>query len=65
MKKFIIIDCINSENVAEIYTNNGKNALKQFRNRFTSTGIYEIHKRLNTWILSSTYGSYFIAKEAK
>ena len=59
--KYNIIDCNNNEIVSTIETNNGKNALKRFRNDLLSTGFYEIHKRLNRWILSSSFGSYFVA----
>lgn len=63
--KFIIHDCNSKEIVARIYTNNGKNALRKFRNGLMSTGCYEIHKRCNTWILSSSYGAYFVAIPVK
>ena len=59
--KYNIIDCNNNEIVSTIETNNGKNALKRFRNGLLSTGFYEIHKRSNRWILSSSFGSYFVA----
>lgn len=60
-RAFIITDCISGQVVARIETNNGKNALRKFRNGLMATGFYEIHKRCNRWILSSTYGAYFIA----
>lgn len=66
MKQFNIIDCNSGETLTTITTNNGKNALKQFLSKYCmSIGFYEIHKRLNTWILSSSFGAYFIAREAK
>lgn len=66
MKQFNIIDCNNGETIETIATNNGKNALRLFLLRHClSTGFYEIHKRLNTWIMSSSFGSYYIAREAK
>lgn len=62
MKKiFNITDCNNGQIVARIETNNGKNALRKFRNGLMSTGFYEIHKRCNRWVLSSSYGAYFVA----
>lgn len=63
MKRFDIVDMVSSRVVAQINTNNGKNALKVFRQGFTSTGFYEIHKINGSWVLSSTYGSYFTAIE--
>lgn len=59
--KFKIVDCNNNEIVGMIESNNGKNALRIFRRQLLSTGFYEIHKRLNRWILSSSFGSYFVA----
>lgn len=51
--------------VCDINSNNGKNALKTFyRNHAMSSGLYEIHKRCNRWILSTTYGAYFVALPA-
>ena len=63
--KFLINDCNSKEIVARIETNNGKNALRKFRNGLMSTGCYEIHKRCNLWILSSSYGAYFVAVPMK
>ena len=63
--KFLINDCNSKEIVARIETNNGKNALRRFRNVLMSTGFYEIHKRCNLWILSSSYGAYFVAIPVK
>lgn len=65
MKTFDIIDANNNQVVRTISAGNGKAALRQFRNLFTATGMYEIHKVLNIWTLSSSYGAYFVAKEAK
>lgn len=63
---FEIVDCNNNEVVSRIETNNGKNACKQFLSKhYMSTGFYEIHKRLNRWILSSSYGAYFVAMPIK
>lgn len=58
---FDIVDSISEKTITQIETNNGRNALIKFKNCLTSTGIYYIHKNCNRWILSSTYGSYFIA----
>lgn len=66
MKQFKIIDCISNRDTIVITSNNGKNALKQFlRNYCMSTGFYEIHKRCNRWIMTSSYGSYFVAMPIK
>ena len=46
--------------IAEIEAANAKQALIKFRNRLTSTGMYEIHKiRTGCYELFSTYGAYF------
>jgi len=58
---FIIYDSNNNSPICKIPSNNGKNALKKFRNCLMSSGFYEIHKRCNIWILSSSYGAYFVA----
>ena len=63
MKKFIIRDMVSGKVVSIVKTNNGKNALKVFRQGLLSTGFYEIHKECGNWVLSSTYGSYFKAVE--
>lgn len=66
--KFNIIDCNNGSVLCTIETNNGKNALRRFRNNYClSSGFYEIHKnkRAGQWILSSTYGTYFVARKVK
>lgn len=66
MKRFAIVDAIRNETRVIIESNNGKNALKQFRTKHAmSTGFYEIHKRCNRWIMSSSYGSYFVAQPIK
>ena len=62
MKQFKIIDCISNHDTIIITSNNNKNALKQFlRNYCMSVGMYEIHKRCNRWIMTSSFGSYFVA----
>lgn len=63
--KFAIVDAIRNESVRVVESNHGKNALQKFRNSLLSTGIYEIHKCKNRWVLSSSYGSYFIAMPIK
>lgn len=63
MKHFIIQDMVSGACVAMIDANNGKTALKRFRNGLMSSGCYEIHKENSEWILSSSYGSYFKAIE--
>lgn len=63
MKKFVVRDMVSGNVVALIKTNNGKNALRIFKQELLSTGFYEIHKENGNWVLSSTYGSYFKAIE--
>ena len=63
MKKFVVRDMVSGNVVALIKTNNGKNALRIFKQGLLSTGFYEIHKENGNWVLSSTYGSYFKAIE--
>ena len=73
MKNFMIYDCISNDYVRGmnlqaimIQAQNGKSALQKFlRNYVTSTGMYEFHKRCNRWIMTSTYGSYFVAMPIK
>ena len=62
MKKYRIVDVNSRHDTIVIESNNGKNALKKFLRYYAmSTGIYEIHKRCSCWIMSSSYGSYFVA----
>ena len=73
MKNFEIFDCISNEYIKgmdlkniSIKAQNGKSALKKFLRQYVlSTGMYEIHKRCNRWIMTSTYGSYFVAMPKK
>lgn len=66
MKTFEIIDCIRNNKICTIRAKHGKSALRKFlANHCMNTGFYEIHKRLNVWIMSSSFGSYFVAKEIK
>lgn len=62
MKQFKIIDCISNHEATIISARDGKSALRKFlRNHMMSTGFYEIHKRCDRWIMTSSYGSYFVA----
>lgn len=71
MKDFVIYDCISNDHVRgmdlkpiTIQAQNGKSALKKFLSMYVmSTGMYEFHKRCNCWIITSTYGSYFVAMQ--
>ena len=50
------------EIVARIRSNNGKNALKQFRrNHCMSSGFYEIRKSKFNWCMFSSFGSAYYA----
>ena len=73
MKKFMIYDCISNDYVRgmnleaiSIQAGNGKSALQKFLRMYVmSSGMYEFHKRCNRWIMTSTYGSYFVAMPKK
>lgn len=66
MKQFNIIDCVSNHEVITISARDGKSALRKFlRNHMMSTGFYEIHKRCDRWIMTSSYGSYFVAMPTK
>lgn len=63
---FVIMDMVGNTSLERITTNNGKNALKQFRQlHCMSTGIYEIKKDKYFWCMVSRYGSYFKALPVK
>ena len=50
------------EIVARIRSNNGKNALKQFRRNYCiSAGFWEIKKAKFNWCLLSSFGSAYYA----
>lgn len=50
------------EIVARIESNNGKNALIQFRRRCCfSTGLYEIKKSRFNWCMLSSFGAAYYA----
>ena len=63
MKKYVVRDMVSGNAVALIKSNNGKNALRIFKQGLMSTGFYEIHKENGNWVLASTYGAYFEAIE--
>lgn len=58
---FSIVDNVNGEVVAAIVSNNGLNAMRKFRMRFMSSGIYEIRKECGKYVMRSSYGSAFTA----
>lgn len=62
-----IMDVNNAgEIVARIQSNNGKNALKQFRRKYClSSGIYEIRKGRFNWSMLSSFGAAFYAAPEK
>ena len=64
---FHIMDVNNGgEIVARIESNNGKNALIQFRRRCRfSTGIYEIKKSRFNWCMLSSFGAAYYAAPQK
>jgi hypothetical protein len=54
------------EIVARISSNNGKNALKQFRRRCCfSTGFYEIKNSKYNWCMLSSFGAAYYAAPAR
>jgi hypothetical protein len=53
------------EIVARISSNNGKNALKQFRRGLLSSGIYEIRKSKFNWCMFSSFGAAYYAAPQK
>lgn len=63
MKNFAIVDMVNKTQIRTVQAQNGKSALRKFKQTLMNTGMYEIHKSPNNgnWILLSTYGSYFTA----
>ena len=63
MKNFAIVDMVNKTQIRTIQAQNGKSALRKFKQTLMNTGMYEIHKSPNNgnWILLSTYGNYFTA----
>ena len=64
MKVFAIKNTVSDALITVIVAPNGKTALQRFlREHCMNTGMYEIHKHSGEWVLSSSYGSYFIAKE--
>lgn len=66
MKRFDIVDANGTKTVITILANNGKIALQKYLRQYAMySGMYEIHKIKGIWSLSSSYGAYFVAKEAK
>ncbi len=58
MKRFLIWDMVSGNVVAVIATNNGKNALRLFRNRLRSTGFDTViarNKQFETVVTCFTY----------
>lgn len=53
------------EIVARIRSNNGKNALKQFRRGLLSSGVYEIRKSKFNWCMFSSFGAAYYAAPQK
>ena len=64
MRNWNIIDKINGQVCTQVQAQNGKSAVRKFRQGLLSSGIYWIEQQEDGWHLISSYGSDFHAVEA-